>query len=144
MPELVNRDGLSAQDRAKLLQRYGFLEFASPGPSDGSGAARRRPRRSTLRRRRLTRPPDLPPRSATARYDLAVSEQVTAPPAICLNMIVRNEAHIVQELLDSVAPYVSSWVVVDTASDDGTQDVIRKYLTPARHPRRAPRTVWRN
>ena len=29
--------GLSARDRAKLLERYGFLEFADPDPGDGTG-----------------------------------------------------------------------------------------------------------
>ena len=43
-------------------------------------------------------------------------------------MIVRNEAHIVREALDSVAPFVSSWVIVDTGSDDGTQDLIRDHM----------------
>jgi tetratricopeptide (TPR) repeat protein len=49
-------------------------------------------------------------------------------PAICLNMIVRNEAHIVTEVLDAVAPYLSTWVIVDTGSDDGTQDLIRTHM----------------
>ena len=48
-----------------------------------------------------------------------MSDSVTARPAICLNMIVRNEAHIVNEVLAAVAPYISSWVIVDTGSDDG-------------------------
>ena len=43
-------------------------------------------------------------------------------------MIVRNEAHIVHEVLDSAAPHISSWVVVDTGSNDGTQDVIRNHM----------------
>ncbi|MBB5164332.1 hypothetical protein [Mycobacterium sp. AZCC_0083] len=43
-------------------------------------------------------------------------------------MIVRNEAHIIQEVLGSVAPHVASWVIVDTGSDDGTQDVIRSQM----------------
>jgi glycosyltransferase involved in cell wall biosynthesis len=43
-------------------------------------------------------------------------------------MIVRNEAHVIRELLDSVAPYISSWVIVDTGSDDGTQDVTRERM----------------
>ena len=51
-----------------------------------------------------------------------------AHPTICLNMIVRNEAHIVREVLDSVAPYIATWVIVDTGSDDGTQDVIRTHM----------------
>jgi len=33
---------------------------------------------------------------------------VPARPAICLNMIVRNEAHIVGELLDMVAPHITT------------------------------------
>jgi glycosyltransferase involved in cell wall biosynthesis len=43
-------------------------------------------------------------------------------------MIVRNEAHIIRETLDSVVPYISSWVIVDTGSNDGTQDLIRDHM----------------
>jgi glycosyltransferase involved in cell wall biosynthesis len=35
---LVLDTGLGAEDRATLLQRYGFLEFARPGPAHGPGA----------------------------------------------------------------------------------------------------------
>lgn len=56
-----------------------------------------------------------------------MSKQATQPK-ICLNMIVRNEAHIVRETLDSVAPYIDSWVIVDTGSDDGTQELIRSHM----------------
>ncbi len=59
---------------------------------------------------------------------MAVPERVIARPAICLSMIVRNEAHIVREVLNSVAPHITSWVIVDTGSDDGTQDMIRSYM----------------
>ncbi|MDN4516336.1 glycosyltransferase [Mycolicibacterium austroafricanum] len=65
-------------------------------------------------------------------------------PAICLNMIVRNEAHIVHEVLDSVAPYIDSWVIVDTGSDDGTQDKIRDHMTALGIPGELHERPWRN
>jgi glycosyltransferase involved in cell wall biosynthesis len=73
-----------------------------------------------------------------------VADPVIARPAICLNMIVRNEAHIVHEVLDSVAPYISSWVVVDTGSDDGTQDVIRNHMARLGVPGELHERPWRN
>ena len=79
-----------------------------------------------------------------AGYDLAVSEAVTSRPAICLNMIVRNEAHIVDEVLDAVAPYISSWVIVDTGSNDGTQDLIRNHMARLGIPGELYERPWRN
>ncbi len=49
-------------------------------------------------------------------------------PRICLNMIVRNESHVVGALIDSVARYIDTWVIVDTGSDDGTPDLIRRLM----------------
>ena len=40
----------------------------------------------------------------------------TAQPRLCLNMIVRNEAAIIERCLASVVPYIDSWVIVDTGS----------------------------
>jgi glycosyltransferase involved in cell wall biosynthesis len=69
---------------------------------------------------------------------------VTARPAICLNMIVKNEAHIIRETLDAVAPYISSWVIVDTGSDDGTQDLIRNHMAALGIPGKLYERPWRN
>ena len=49
-------------------------------------------------------------------------------PTICLSMIVRNEAHVIERCLESVRPLLDHWVIVDTGSNDGTQDVVQEYL----------------
>lgn len=47
---------------------------------------------------------------------------------ICLNMIVRNEAPIIERCLKSVMKFIDHWVIVDTGSTDGTQQLIRDAL----------------
>jgi len=51
-----------------------------------------------------------------------------AGQTICLNMIVKNEAAVIRRCLDSVLPVIDRWVIVDTGSSDGTQDIIREHL----------------
>jgi glycosyltransferase involved in cell wall biosynthesis len=48
--------------------------------------------------------------------------------AICLNMIVKNEAKVIARCLESVKPILGSWVIVDTGSTDGTQAIIRSVM----------------
>ncbi|HEY3180313.1 MAG TPA: glycosyltransferase [Casimicrobiaceae bacterium] len=50
------------------------------------------------------------------------------PSALCLNMIVKNEAHVIRRCLDSVVPHIRHWTIVDTGSTDGTQEIIRSHL----------------
>jgi tetratricopeptide (TPR) repeat protein len=43
-------------------------------------------------------------------------------------MIVKNEAKVIRRCLDSVLPFVTHWVIVDTGSTDGTQDIVRDHM----------------
>lgn len=47
---------------------------------------------------------------------------------ICLTMIVKNEAAVIERCLASVKSIVSSWVIVDTGSTDGTQEIVRSVM----------------
>ena len=45
--------------------------------------------------------------------------------SLCLNMIVRDEAAVIERCLASVRPYVQSWLIVDTGSVDDTRERVR-------------------
>ena len=47
---------------------------------------------------------------------------------LCLNMIVKNESKIITRCLDSVKDYIDYFVICDTGSTDGTQDIIKDYF----------------
>jgi glycosyltransferase involved in cell wall biosynthesis len=47
---------------------------------------------------------------------------------ICLNMIVKDEKSVITRCLASVKPIIDYWVIVDTGSTDGTQEVIKEFM----------------
>lgn len=49
-------------------------------------------------------------------------------PSICLSMIVKNETPVIARCLNSLRPLIDHWIVVDTGSSDGTQDLVRSTL----------------
>jgi glycosyltransferase involved in cell wall biosynthesis len=48
--------------------------------------------------------------------------------SLCLSMIVKNEAHVIQRCLHSVKPFIDSYSISDTGSTDNTMEIIREEL----------------
>jgi hypothetical protein len=65
-------------------------------------------------------------------------------PTICLNMIVRDEAHIICEALDSAAPHIDRWVIVDTGSTDDTVATIERRMAEHGVPGEIHHRPWRD
>ena len=61
---------------------------------------------------------------------------------VCLNMIVRNEAAIIERCLASVRPFIDHWVIVDTGSTDDT--AARIHAAMAGIPGALHARPWRN
>lgn len=61
-------------------------------------------------------------------------------PRVGLHMIVKDEARVIERCLTSVLPLIDWWVISDTGSTDGTQDVIRRVL--AERPGRLLERPW--
>ena len=47
---------------------------------------------------------------------------------ICLNMIVKDESPVIRRSLASVKNIIDYWVIVDTGSTDGTQQIIKEFM----------------
>lgn len=67
-----------------------------------------------------------------------------AQQSICLSMIVKNEAPVIERCLASVLPLIDYWVICDTGSTDGTQDVIKNFFSRHYVPGELHERAWRD
>jgi glycosyltransferase involved in cell wall biosynthesis len=65
-------------------------------------------------------------------------------PTVCLSMIVRDEAAVVTELLESVVDIVDTWVIVDTGSVDSTREIVRDFFATRAIPGELHERAWRD
>ncbi len=73
----------------------------------------------------MKRPAPGPAPTADLAPDLAPDPE---RPTLCLCMIVRNESAVIERCLASVRDLIDTWVISDTGSTDGTQELIRGSL----------------
>jgi glycosyltransferase involved in cell wall biosynthesis len=73
--------------------------------------------------------PAMPAAAATPPPPVAANPSATSVKTIGLCMIVKNETNLIRRCLESVLPLVDYILVVDTGSTDGTQQMIRDFLT---------------
>lgn len=66
----------------------------------------------------------------------------SSEPKICLNMIVKDESAVICRCLESVKPIIDYWVIVDTGSHDGTQDIIKDFMKEV--PGELHEKPWKN
>lgn len=50
-------------------------------------------------------------------------------PTVCLAMIVRNEAAVIERCLRSARPWIDQWLICDTGSTDDTKERVRASLS---------------
>lgn len=65
---------------------------------------------------------------------------------ICLNMIVKNEAHVILETLNNLISFISFdyWVISDTGSTDNTKEIIQHFFKEKNIPGELVEHVWQD
>ncbi len=65
---------------------------------------------------------------------------------LCLNMIVRDESHIILEMLENVTSHVEIdyWVICDTGSSDNTREIIQTFFDKKKIPGEIVVCEWKN
>jgi GR25 family glycosyltransferase involved in LPS biosynthesis len=66
--------------------------------------------------------------------------------SLCINMIVKNESHVIEKTLSMLLEKlpVTYWVISDTGSTDGTQDLIRNFFKLRGVPGELVEHEWRD
>jgi glycosyltransferase involved in cell wall biosynthesis len=66
--------------------------------------------------------------------------------SICLNMIVKNESHVIVRTLTNLCSYIdfSYWVICDTGSTDNTQELITEFFKSKNIPGELFQHEWKD
>lgn len=59
---------------------------------------------------------------------LSLHAETERKKTICVNMIIKNEHHVIERCLGSLKGIIDYWVIVDTGSTDGTQEIVKNFM----------------
>ena len=62
---------------------------------------------------------------------------------VTLCAIVKNETHIIREMLESMVPYIDRYDITDTGSDDGTPELIKEVMDKHNIPGEVYLSDWK-
>lgn len=65
-------------------------------------------------------------------------------PTICLNMIVKNESHVIAKTLGNILDHIpiSFYVISDTGSTDDTEQIIKDFFAQRNIPGHVTNDPW--
>lgn len=66
------------------------------------------------------------------------------PATVALSIIVKDEAKVIERMLNTVWPLLDYYCVIDTGSTDGTQDIVRKFFEDKGIPGEVIEHPWKN
>ena len=78
-----------------------------------------------------------------APQNLALDTSIK-PATVALSIIVKNEAKVIERMLNTVWPLLDYYCVIDTGSTDGTQDIVRKFFEDKGIPGEVIDHPWKN
>ena len=78
--------------------------------------------------------------------NLKIEEKPKCETTICLNMIVRDEAHIIEKTLTNICEniHITYWVVCDTGSSDNTKELISQFFNKRNIPGEMYDDEWKD
>ena len=78
--------------------------------------------------------------------ELTIPRKHSKSYTICLNMIVKNESHIIVKTLENLCSYVDfdAYFISDTGSTDNTMDLIRSFFKERGIPGHIEQVSWRD
>jgi len=84
--------------------------------------------------------------TSNSTHDLVIPRKHSKSYTICLNMIVKNESHIIVKTLENLCSYVDfdAYFISDTGSTDNTMDLIRDFFKERGVPGHIEQVEWRD